>query len=308
MVNTPEPQAGILPEPGPAALFVVLRVALPTLDVKHVGKVLAGVPGLVAKSDPTARVAVNVGIGSEYWDVLSPEKRPAGLRRFRSLEVEGRAAPNTGGDILLHIISKRPDVNFDLAMQVRNQLGDRVEVMDEVAGFKYRDGRDLTGFLDGTENPKGKTRAGVALIGDEDQAFAGGSYVFTQRYVHNLAKWATVPTKEQEGVIGRRKTDSKELSDDIKPLSSHVARTVIEQDGEELKIVRHSFPYGTSSEHGLFFIAYCRTLDIPELMMARMVGATSDGHHDRLMEFSRAVTGAHFFAPSLKTLKSLGSR
>ena len=110
MVNTPEPQAGILPEPGPAALFVVLRVALPTLDVKHVGKVLAGVPGLVAKSDPTARVAVNVGIGSEYWDVLSPEKRPAGLRRFRSLEVEGRAAPNTGGDILLppsHLIRLR---------------------------------------------------------------------------------------------------------------------------------------------------------------------------------------------------------
>ena len=308
MVNSSEPQAGILPEPGPAALFVVLRVTVPTLDVKHVAKVLAGVPGLVAKSDPTARAAANVSIGSEYWDVLSPDKRPAGLRRFRSLEVEGRAAPNTGGDVLLHIISKRPDVNFDLAMQVRNQLGDRVEVMDEVSGFKYRDGRDLTGFLDGTENPKGKSRAGVALIGDEDKSFAGGSYVFTQRYVHDLAKWATVPVKEQEGVVGRRKTDSKELSDDVMPLTSHVARTVIEQDGEELKIVRHSFPYGTSSEHGLFFIAYCRTLDIPELMMARMVGATGDGHYDRIMEFSRAVTGAHFFAPSLKTLKSLGSR
>ena len=308
MTNASDPQTGILPEPSPAALFVVLRITDLGQDTRRVGKILAGVPGLVAKADPTARPVCNVGIGSEFWDILSPDQRPAGLRRFRSLEVDGRRAPNTGGDLLLHLIAKRPDVNFDLAMQIRQQLGAGAEVMDEVAGFKYRDGRDLTGFLDGTENPKGKSRAGVALIGDEDPAFAGGSYVFTQRYVHDLAKWGTIPVKEQESIVGRRKPDSKELNDSIRPATSHVTRNVIEQDGEELQILRHSFPYGTSSEHGLFFIAYARTLDIPELMLARMIGTTGDGLFDRLLDFSQAVTGANFFAPSLRTLKQLGSR
>ena len=305
-----EPQDGILPEPGPAALFLVLRVTDPAGEAKAVGKILAGIPAATAKLAETekgSRLVANVGIGGAFWDALSPERRPAGLRPFRSLEVAGRRAPATDGDVLLHVISKRPDLNLELAMRVRSELGNRVTVMDEVHGFKYRDGRDLTGFIDGTENPKGKARAGVALIGDEDAAFAGGSYVFTQRYIHDLAKWATMPVKEQEGVIGRRKPDSKELSDAAKPPTAHIARTVIEENGEELEIVRHSFPYGTSSEHGLFFIAYCRTLDIPERMLARMVGATDDGLHDRLLEFVHAVSGAYFFAPSLRVLRRLGA-
>jgi putative iron-dependent peroxidase len=107
-------------------------------------------------------------------------------------------------------------------------------------------------------------------------------------------------------VIGRRKPDSEELPDDVKPETSHAARSNLEVDGEELKIVRQSLPYGNTSEHGLFFIAYCRTPDIPEQMLARMMGAGGDGLKDRLMEFSRAVSGAHFFAPALPTLAALG--
>jgi putative iron-dependent peroxidase len=125
--------------------------------------------------------------------------------------------------------------------------------------------------------------------------------------LHDLGRWAALPAREQEGIVGRRKPDSKELSEAAKPPTAHIARTVIEEHGEELEIVRHSFPYGTTSEHGLFFIAYCRTLDIPERMLARMVGASGDGLHDRLLEFSRAVSGAHFFASSLAGLRRLGS-
>jgi putative iron-dependent peroxidase len=309
-MTTPEPQAGILPEPSSSALFLVLRVTDPAEHATAVARVLAGVPALITKlaaTDRGARLVATVGIGPEFWDVLSPEQRPAGLRHFRSLEVDGRRAPNTGGDVLLHVISKRPDLNFDLARQLRVALDDRVAVLDEVHGFKYRDGRDLTGFIDGTENPKGKARTAVALVGGEDAAFAGGSYVFTQRYVHDLARWTALPVREQEGVVGRRKPDSKELSDAAKPPTAHIARTVIEENGEELEIVRHSFPYGTTSEYGLFFIAYCRSLDIPERMLARMIGASGDGLHDRLLEFSLAVSGAHFFAPSLAGLRRLGS-
>jgi putative iron-dependent peroxidase len=308
----PQPQAGIIPAPSPSALFLIFRVRDPGTNGRAVAKVAAGVPALVDKVgaiDPRARLVCTVGFGPDFWDVISPGKRPAGLRPFKAITVEGRSAPSTGGDLLFHILSKRPDLNFELAMRLRNQLGETVEVMDEVHGFQYLDSRDLTGFIDGTENPQGKKeRTEVALIGSEDPAFAGGSYVFTQRYVHKLQKWATVPQKEQEKVIGRRKPDSKELPDRVKPPTAHISRVVIEENGEELEIVRHSFPYGTVSESGLFFIAYSKTLDTPEKMLNRMMGTTGDGLHDHLMDYTQAVSGAHFFAPSLDLLKSLGKR
>jgi len=271
------------------------------------------VPG-VAKSATTMRtgpslLVCTVSFGAQLWDVISPKKRPAGLRPFKALSNGNLGAPSTGGDLLVHILSKRHDLNFELAMRIRAQLGDLIEVMDEVHGFQYLDSRDLTGFMDGTENPKGnKDRTEVALIGKEDAAFAGGSYVFTQRYVHNLKKWATIPLPVQEGAIGRKKKDSKELSDKLKPPTAHISRVVMEENGEELEIVRHSFPYGTVSESGLFFVAYTKNLDIPERMLSRMYGTAGDGLHDHLMDFTQAVSGATFFAPSLEVLKSLGSR
>ncbi|MFN8546109.1 MAG: Dyp-type peroxidase [Candidatus Binatia bacterium] len=302
------PQTGIVPEPGPSALFLILGVPDPQASAPAMARAIAGVPALatkVAGLDPRARLVATVSIGPALWDALSPSARPAGLRPFRAMSGDGGSAPATGGDFLLHLTSRREDLNLELAMRVRRTFGDAVRVMEEVHGFRYLDSRDLTGFIDGTENPKGKARAGVALIGAEDRAFAGGSYVFTQRYVHDLARWATLPEKEQEQVIGRRKRDSKELSATAKPPTAHIARTVIEENGEELEIVRHSFPYGTVSEAGLFFIAYTKDLGIPEKMLARMLGTTGDGLHDHLMDFSRAVSGATFFAPSLRMLRGL---
>lgn len=305
------PQSGIVPEPGAHALFAILSVPDRARDGGRVAQAAARAPALVRKlgaGNARARLACTVGIGPELWDALSPARRPAGLRRFRPVSAGGRTAPNTGGDVLLHITSNRHDLNFDLARGLADPLGDRVAVMDEVHGFRYRDSRDLTGFIDGTENPTGKTRAAVALIGREDPAFAGGSYVFTQRYVHDLTRWAALQVPQQEAVIGRRKRDSRELSAARKPPTAHISRVVIEEDGEELEIVRHSFPYGTLSEAGLFFIAYNRTLDTFEKMLIRMMGAAADGLHDHLMDFTRPVSGATFFAPSLKILAQLGSR
>lgn len=308
----PQPQAGIVPDPSPNALFLVLRVRNAATNGKAVAKIAASIPALTAKVseiDPRAKLVCTVSFGAQFWDVLSPQKRPTGLRPFTAIKNGSLNAPSTGGDILLHILSKRHDLNFELATQIRSQLGDMVEVIDEVHGFQYLDSRDLTGFIDGTENPKGtKDRTGVALIGKEDAAFAGGSYVFTQRYVHNLKKWATVPLQEQEGAVGRKKKDSKELSDKVKPPTAHISRVVMEENGEELEIVRHSFPYGTVSESGLFFIAYTKDLTIPEKMLRRMLGTAGDKLHDHLMDFTQAVTGATFFAPSLEVLKTIGSR
>ncbi|MEE8314399.1 MAG: Dyp-type peroxidase [Myxococcota bacterium] len=304
----PDPQAGIIPEPSQSSLFLILSVPHPVQDGPAVAKVTSRIPNLtqkVAKLDPRAKLVSVASLGSELWDILFPGKRPRGFRPFKSIQVAGRSAPATGGDLLIHLISRRQDLCFELATRIRKELGGTVDLLDEVHGFRYLDARDLTGFIDGTENPKGKQRAEVALIGQEDADFAGGSFVFTQRYVHDLEKWEMLPVREQEKIIGRRKRDSVELSDRTKPATSHISRTVIEEGDEELEIVRHSFPYGTTSERGLFFIAYTGNLDIPEKMLARMMGTSGDGLHDHLMDFSRAVSGANFFAPSLRVLRAL---
>ncbi|MCC6765433.1 MAG: Dyp-type peroxidase [Deltaproteobacteria bacterium] len=310
MTTRPEPQIGIVAEPATAAHFLIFRLRARARDARAVAAVLATLPELAAEMDPGARpaeLAVTIGIGPELWDALAPDARPRGLRPFKALDAGGRRAPSTGGDVLLHVTSALRDLTFDFVLEARRRLGDLVEVVEDVMAFRRKEARDLTGFIDGTENPKeADERAEWALVGDDDPAFAGGSYVFTQRYVHDLAKWRGLSVAEQEDVIGRRKPGSEELPDDVKPPTSHAARSNLKVGDGELKIVRQSLPYGNASEAGLFFIAYCRTPDIPEQMLARMMGTSGDGVHDRLMEFSRAVSGAHFFAPSLPVLKRLG--
>ena len=308
-MTTHPPQAGIIPEPNQHALFLVTRVNNPTTTRGTVAGVVTGIPELVTtvgRHDPQAALVCTVSFGSGFWDALSPGRRPRGLRPFTAIDLPGKSAPSTGGDILFHLISKRLDLNFELATQIRSRLGDIIDVLDEVYGFRYLDSRDLTGFIDGTENPSGaQERAEVALIGDEEPDFAGGSYVFTQRYVHNFSTWRATPQDEQEGAVGRRKADSEELADEAKPPTAHISRVVIEENGEELEILRHSFPYGTTSEAGLFFIAYTRDLAITDKMLQRMLGASGDGLHDHLMDYTQAVSGAHFFAPSLDMLQAL---
>jgi putative iron-dependent peroxidase len=310
MSRRPEPQPGVVPEPQHAAHFLVLRVHDHARNARAVAAELRAMPALVPTLDPAdhpARLTVTVGFGPELWNALSSTRRPKGLRPFKALDVDGRRAPSTGGDVLLHVTSALRDLTFDTVLAIRSRLGDAVEVLEDVAAFRRKDARDLTGFIDGTENPKEPDeRAEWALVADDDPEFAAGSYVFTQRYVHDLAKWGRLSVAEQEDVIGRRKADSEELPDEIKPDSSHAARSNLVVGDEELKIVRQSLPYGSADEHGLFFIAYCRTPDIPETMLARMMGAVGDGLYDRLMDFSHAVSGAHFFAPSLAVLQTLG--
>lgn len=303
-----EPQGGIVPEPGESALFLVLRAPELGRDAVTLARVAASVPARTAKlarSAPRAKLASVVALGPALWDAISPGRRPLGLRPFVEVAAEGRRAPATDGDLLLHVSARRPDLCFELAAALRDALGAAVRVQEEVHGFRYLDSRDLTGFIDGTENPRGRARAATALIGREDAPFAGGSFVFTQRWVHDLAAWQQLPVPEQEQVIGRRKRDSRELPVRLRPPTSHVSRVVIEQDGRELQILRHSFPYGTTEERGLFFIAYTRDLEHPSRMLRRMIGSEGDGLHDRLTDFSRAVSGAHFFAPSLATLRAL---
>jgi putative iron-dependent peroxidase len=243
-----------------------------------------------------------IGFGAGIWSSLFGEARPAELAPFPAMAQGARQAPATPADLFIHIHSGRHDANFVLARAVMGALGDAVRVVEEVHGFKYLGGRDLTGFVDGTENPKGDERPGVALVGDEDAAFAAGSYVSIQRYVHKLAPWEALPVHAQEQAVGRTKEDDEELEDDAKPASAHISRVVIEEDGEELEVLRHSLPYGTTAEHGLYFVAYCSTPVTFRKMLERMVMADGDGAYDRLLDFTTPVTGASFFVPSVEFL------
>ena len=179
---------------------------------------------------------------------------------------------------------------------------------DEIHGFRYFDDRNLLGFVDGTENPRAGAALNAALVGGEDPTFAGGSYVIIQKYLHDLTAWNALSTEDQERIIGRRKLSDIELSDEAKPASAHNALTTIVENGQELKILRDNMPFGQPSqgEFGTYFIAYSRTPRTTEQMLENMFVGSPPGNYDRLLDFSRAVTGSLFFAPSATFLESLG--
>jgi putative iron-dependent peroxidase len=227
------------------------------------------------------------------------------LHPFREFRSGNRHAVATPGDVLFHIRAQRMDICFELATQIMERIGDAVSLADEVQGFRYFEDRDLIGFVDGTENPRGALALESALVGQEDAPFAGGSYVLVQKYLHDMKAWNALPTEAQERIIGRRKLSDIELDDAVKPSSAHSALTVIVEDGKEVKILRDNMPFGQPGrgEFGTYFIGYSRTPRITELMLENMFVGRPPGNYDRLLDFSRAVTGGLFFAPSATFLE-----
>src|SRR5271155_741065 len=148
---------------------------------------LGGLLRAVETRDLEAALSCIMGIGSEAWDRLFGLPRPALLHPFREIRSGGRHAVSTPGDLLFHIRSKRMDLCFELVTQIMARIGDVVSAADEVHGFRYFDDRDLIGFVDGTENPRGQEALEAVLVGEEDAAFAGGSYVIVQKYLHDMA-------------------------------------------------------------------------------------------------------------------------
>lgn len=305
-----EPQVSSLASSGSSAVFLTLCVGSTEADAVRAREVCATVPTLVrsvGRRDASAALSCVVAFGAETWERLVPGRgRPRQLHPFRPLRDGPRTAPATDGDVFLHVRAERRDFCHELVRLIMAKLGDSVRVVDETHGFAYMDNRDLVGFVDGTENPDGQARALWTVVGDEDPDHAGGSYVTVQRYVTDFAKWGSIATEEQERVIGRTKADDVELDDDGCPPSAHKARTtIVRGEGEEQKILRHNLAWGTSTEAGTYFIGYARDLSVTEEMLERMFVADAEGVYDRLLDFSRAVTGAHFFAPSLEVLEAL---
>ncbi|MBV8050787.1 MAG: Dyp-type peroxidase [Acidobacteriaceae bacterium] len=245
-----------------------------------------------------------MGFGSGAWDRLFGLPRPAELHPFHEIRSGPRHAVSTAGDLLFHIRAKRMDLCFELAAQIMARLNGAVSVADEVHGFRYFEERDVLGFVDGTENPTGSAAADAVFIGDQDPAFAGGSYVVVQKYLHNLDAWNKLATETQEKIIGRSKLSDIELDDSVKPTSAHNALTVIEENGKEIKILRDNMPFGRPGhgEFGTYFIGYSRSPRTIEQMLENMFIGRPPGNYDRILDFSTAMTGNLFFVPTASFL------
>ncbi len=207
----------------------------------------------------------------------------------------------TPGDLLFHIRAATLGLCWELASLVVGRLAGAATVVDEVHGFRYFDERDLLGFVDGTENPTGPAAEAAVTIGVDDPAFAGGSYVIVQKYLHDMAAWDALTVEEQERVIGRAKLSNVEMDDDVKPSNSHVAlNTIVEPDGTQRQILRENMPFGSlgAGEFGTYFIGYAATPAVTELMLQRMFLGDPPGNYDRILDFSSAVTGTLFFVPT----------
>ncbi|MER7536880.1 Dyp-type peroxidase [Streptomyces sp. NPDC097704] len=302
------PQPVVAP-PARAAVFLVATVNPGGESaVREALRDLSGLTRSVAFRHPDARLTCVAGIGSTGWDRLVGGPRPRELHSFPTLRGPRHRAPATPGDLLFHLRARRLDLCFELARHIVAALGAAVTVVDEVHGFAYFDDRDLLGFVDGSENPDGTTAADAVHIGDEDPDFRGGSYVVVQKYVHDMPAWDALTVEQQEHVIGRGKGSNIELSDDVKPADSHVAlNTVTDENGVQQQIFRANMPFGQvgTGEFGTYFIGYARTPAVTERMLRNMFLGDPPGTTDRILDFSRAVTGGLFFVPSAGLLDDL---
>ncbi|GAB3790203.1 Dyp-type peroxidase [Dyella agri] len=295
----------------PAAIFLVVTLQP---EPSHRGTVralcgdLAALVRAVGFRDLDGRLSCVMGIGSDAWDRLFGQPRPKELHPFREIQGQHHAV-STPGDLLFHIRAVSMDLCFELATQIMSRLGDAVAGADEVHGFKYFDERDLLGFVDGTENPVDQDAVDAVVIAGEDPGFAGGSYVIVQKYLHDLKGWNTLPVELQEKIIGRTKQTNIELDDATKPTSAHNALTTIVEDGEELDILRDNMPFGDvgKGEFGTYFIGYARSPHRIEQMLVNMFVGRPPGNYDRLLDYSKAVTGSLFFVPSASFLDNVAA-
>jgi putative iron-dependent peroxidase len=239
-----------------------------------------------------------VGFGPELWPRLAPGDGPDRLQPFLPVEGAGRRAPATQHDAWVWLHGIGPDLQLDMARGIVRCMAGVADLATDQPCFVYRDSRDLTGFVDGTENPPVQDAVDVALIPD-GQPGARGSYAMTMRWVHRLDAFHGLADPEQERVFGRSKELSIELDD--KPDTAHISRVVIEEDGEELQIFRRSTPFGNVGEAGLYFVAFSADPTRFNKMLSRMFGL-ADGVSDRLLDFSTPMSGSFYFVPSLESL------
>ncbi|TCC14322.1 Dyp-type peroxidase [Kosakonia quasisacchari] len=295
-------QSGILPEHCRAAIWIEANVKGDPDALRVASRVFADKLVTFQLQFPDAALGATIAFGNKTWRALNGAE---GADELKDFPAYGKGlAPATQRDLLIHILSLRHDVNFSVAQAALAAFGEVIDVKEETHGFRWVEERDLSGFIDGTENPAGdEKRREVAII--QDGVDAGGSYVMVQRWEHNLKQLNRMSVGDQEMMIGRTKEANEEIDGDARPDTSHLTRVDLKENGKGLKIVRQSLPYGTASgTHGLYFCTYCARLYNIEQQLLSMFGDT-DGKRDAMLRFTRPVTGGYYFAPSLDKLLAL---
>lgn len=255
---------------------------------------------------PDGKVSCVMGVGHDAWIKLGlPSPLPKELKNFAPIVGEKHQAVATLADLHVHLRAPNISICIDMLTAIIDVLHSVADCLEEVHGFRYWDGRSILGFVDGTENPVGVERERFGVVGKEDPLYEGGSYLFVQKYVHNIPAWEQLTVEEQEKVFGRHKISDIEMPDDVKPDNSHSALANIEdEEGNDLKIVRDNMPFRNPSkqEFGTYFIAYANKFSTTEKMLQRMFIGNPAGNYDRILDFSTTRTGSLFFVPSLNIL------
>lgn len=299
-------QSGIIAEASSDALFITLKVN--NDHIEQIKQKLSAIPATVSyfqQKFPGADLHAAIGIGSDIWDSLDT-KRPKELTSFPHVKGEEYEVVPAYADLVLHIRSFRRDATYELTNAIYQSLKSDVSIIEEVSCFKYLDNRDLTGFVDGTENPTGDDRIRVALVGDEDNSYKGGSYLNLMKFTHDLDKWEKETLKTQEDTYGRTKYENEEYPSSEKSVHAHTKRTSIKDEhGKSREILRQSMPFASLTEKGLIFVSYSKTPEIFNLMLESMIKGDEHGHTDHLLKYTTAHKGLTFFVPPWDWFKTL---
>ncbi|TML25015.1 MAG: Dyp-type peroxidase [Actinobacteria bacterium] len=262
-------------------------------------ELVAAVASLREPRTTMGGVNLVAGFRPELWRALFPDDIPPGVEGFNRalLGPNGYTMPATQHDAVLWLSGSAYDVVFDMAREAIADLGAFASVAEESSSWPYRHDRDLTGFIDGSENPDLIDAPGFAVI-PEGSPGAGGTILLLQKWSHDATAWESLPVARQEQVIGRTKDESVELED--KAADSHVARTDQDRFG---KIFRRNMPYGTVTDHGTMFVGFSAEQQRLSAMLESMAGLT-DGVRDALTQYARPLTGAYYLVPSTESLRA----
>jgi putative iron-dependent peroxidase len=256
---------------------------------------------------PVSRASCVMGIGHDAWLRLDlPAPLPKELVNFAPIVGQKHTAVSSKGDLHFHIRADNTSICYDMAAAISDILAPVAVSAEEIHGFRYWDSRSILGFVDGTENPHGQDRELFGIVGTDDPVYEGGSYLFTQKYIHDLTAWKGLSIEDQEKVIGRYKANDIEMADEVKPANSHIALANV---GDDLKIVRDNMPFGNMStnEMGTYFIAYASTFGTVQMMLNNMFIGSPAGNYDRILDFSTSKTGTLFFVPTFDMLDEFAS-
>jgi len=298
-----QPQKGICAEPNLHAQYLLLNVV--DDDSETVRAKLARVLDIFEHFENEhyeAMVTGVIAIGTGYWSDIYPGLIPIELSPFPDMQCEDRCAPTMPCDIFIQIRADRLDICHAIGIEVMDLLRLHVELVEQIRGFRYLDGRDLNGYLYASENPRGMKRREVAIVGESDPDFIGGSYIHIQRYRHDLRRWNSLSTRQQEQVMGT--TQQNNLASPEQSESSHCVRASgIMPESGEVGLIKQGMPYGDMLSQGLFFVS-CSASSRPfKTMLHSQIYGNGEGDYDRWLDFTSAETGAAFFAPSVTFIR-----